>query len=85
MVKHWTPEIIPHNTGAQYPAEMVQPNDATEDEDRYVLASEFHKLEAMLKQLLAGPLSSPSDYCLPQVRQAVADLLAGSTPAKEVK
>lgn len=43
-VLRYTPELLPANAFDRRPAEMVAPNDATEDEDIYVRAADYHAL-----------------------------------------
>lgn len=51
MVKHWTPETIDRPGGGEaFPAEMYEANDATEDDDRFVKASDYDALAAELAE-----------------------------------
>ena len=56
-VQLFTPELIEHTDGRMFPAEMVRPNDATEDEYLFVEYEAYQELvkayDAALKRIMA--------------------------------
>ena len=50
-VQLFTPELIEHTDGRSFPAEMVRPNDATEDEYLFVEYEAYADLEKRVKEL----------------------------------
>ena len=50
-VQLFTPELIEHTDGRSFPAEMVRPNDATEDEYLFVEYEAYRELEKQVATL----------------------------------